>query len=65
MPALQQQGIQHLVSHLYHIFRACLARGYILKAWRQVKVTFIPKPGKANYTEAKAYRPLKLSSFML
>jgi retron-type reverse transcriptase len=28
-------------------------------------VTFIPKPGKANYTEAKAYRPISLSSFML
>jgi hypothetical protein len=24
----------------------------------------IPKPGKANYTEAKAYRPISLSSFM-
>jgi hypothetical protein len=28
-------------------------------------VTFIPKTGKANYTEAKAYRPISLSSFML
>jgi hypothetical protein len=30
-----------------------------------VKVTFIPKPGKANYTKATAYRPISLSSFML
>jgi hypothetical protein len=28
-------------------------------------VTFIPKPGKLDYTEAKAYRPISLSSFML
>ena len=28
-------------------------------------MTFIPKPGKANYTEAKAHRPISLSSFML
>jgi hypothetical protein len=26
---------------------------------------FIPKPGKANYTEAKAYCPISRSSFML
>ena len=28
-------------------------------------MTFIPKPGKANYTEAKAYSPVSRSSFML
>jgi hypothetical protein len=28
-------------------------------------VTFIPKPGKLDYTEAKAYRPISLSSFLL
>jgi hypothetical protein len=34
-------------------------------SWRQVKVTFIPKPGKLDYTEAKAYRLINLSSFLL
>jgi hypothetical protein len=28
-------------------------------------VTFIPEPGEANYTEAKAYRPISLLPFML
>ena len=28
-------------------------------------MTFIPKPGKPSYTEAKAYRPICLSSFLL
>jgi hypothetical protein len=28
-------------------------------------VTCIPKPGKLDFTEAKAYRPLTLSSFLL
>jgi len=40
-------------------------RGYIVKAWSWVKVMLIPKPGKANYTEDKAYRPIGLLSFML
>jgi hypothetical protein len=32
---------------------------------RQVKVTFILKPGKLDYTETKDYRPIGLSSFRL
>jgi len=42
------------------MFRACLASGYIRKSLRQVKVTFIPLPGEANYTEAKAHCYLNL-----
>jgi hypothetical protein len=40
-----------------------MAYGFTPTAWRQV--TFIPKPGKLDYTEAKAYRPISLSSFIL
>jgi hypothetical protein len=42
-----------------------MAYGFILTAWRQIKVTFIPKPEKMDYTEDKAYRPISLSSFLL
>jgi hypothetical protein len=42
-----------------------MAYGFIPKAWRQVRVTFIPKPGVLDYTGAKAYRPISLSSFLL
>jgi hypothetical protein len=42
-----------------------MAYGFIPMAWRQVKVTFIPKHGKSDYTEAKVYRPISLSSFLL
>jgi hypothetical protein len=37
----------------------------IPKAWKQVKVTFILKPGKVNYAEAEASEPICLVSFML
>jgi hypothetical protein len=47
--------MEHLVPFLYCIFRACLAYGYISMAWRLVRVTFIPKPRRSDYTEAKAY----------
>jgi hypothetical protein len=65
VPALLQQGVEHLVAHLCRIFRACMAYGFIPMAWKQVKVTFIPKQGKLDYTKAKVYRPIRLSSFLL
>jgi hypothetical protein len=44
--------------------KACLARGDIPRAWRQVKITFKPAHGKVNYTQAKTYCPISLLSFM-
>jgi hypothetical protein len=65
VPALLQEGAEHLVPHLCRIFRASMAYGSISTAWRQVKVMFIPKLGKLDYTEAKTYHPISLSSFLL
>jgi hypothetical protein len=61
VPALLQRGAELLVPHLCRIYRACMAYGFIPKAWRPVKVTFILKPGKFDYTEAKAYCSISLS----
>jgi hypothetical protein len=44
------------------LIKSCLARGYIPKAWRQVKMTFVPAPVEVNYTLAKAYCPISLLS---
>jgi hypothetical protein len=33
--------------------------------WRQVKVMFIPKPGRDSYGWPKDYRPISLTSFLL
>jgi hypothetical protein len=65
VPAILQQGEELIAEHLCRIYRACLAYGFIPTTWRQVKVTFTPKPGKLDYTEAKALRPISLSSFLL
>jgi hypothetical protein len=62
---LLQQGAEHVVPRLCCIFRARMAYGFIPTARSQVKVTFIPKPGKLLYTEVKAYCPISLSSFLL
>jgi hypothetical protein len=63
--ALLQQGAEHIVPHLCRIFRACMTYGFISTAWRQVEVAFIPNPEKGDYIEAKAYRPISLSSVLL
>lgn len=64
-PVFLQEGGEMLIKSLLHIFRACLALGYTPKRWREVKVTFIPKPGKCSYDKAKDFRPISLSSFLL
>jgi hypothetical protein len=39
-------------------------KGYIQSDWRQVKMMFIPVPGKVYYIQAKAYCAISLQSFM-
>ena len=65
VPAVLQQRVRLLMPPLCHIFRTFLARGHTPKAWRRVSVMIVPRPRNANYTKAKAYCPISLSSFML
>ena len=64
-PILLQKGIEILTPYLVCLYRASLAIGYIPKAWQTVRVVFIPKPGKEDYSVAKSFRPISLASFML
>lgn len=64
-PVLLQRGLDIIINPLHEIFTASLALGYIPRLWREVKVVFIPKPGRASYEEAKSHRPISLSSFLL
>jgi hypothetical protein len=64
-PALLQEGRGVLVPHLIRIFRACLATGYVPAIWRQVKIVFIPKPGRNSYRGPRDFRPISLTSFLL
>ncbi len=60
---LQHVGARGL-QFMEFLFRASMALEYTPRAWRQSKVIFIPKPGKATYEEAKSFRPISLTSFM-
>ena len=64
-PALLQKGGKYILNPICNIYRASLACCYIPLAWRNARVTFIPKPGKMDYTVAKSFRPISLTSFLL
>lgn len=46
-------------------FRASITLAYIPKAWRKVRVVFIPKAGKRDKTAPKVFRPISLSYDLL
>jgi hypothetical protein len=64
-PALLQEGWEVLVPYLVRIFCTCMAISYFPTTWRQVKVLFIPKPGRDYYGGPKDYRPISLTLFLL
>ena len=64
-PIFLQKGLDQMMPLLRNIFRASLALEYIPVAWREVRLVFIPKAGKQDTSEAKAYRPISLTSFFL
>jgi hypothetical protein len=64
-PALLQEGRGVLIPYLVRIFRSCMATGCVPAVWRQVRVVFIPKPGRNSYSGPKDFRPISLTSFLL
>ena len=55
-----------LQKEYYHIiFQACLRYSYEPSAWKECKCIFLPKPGKKSYFEAKSFRMITLTSFLL
>ena len=64
-PALLQKGLDIILEPLTRIYKACLAIGYVPLSWRTARVVFLPKPGKVTYKEAKSFRPVSLTSFLL
>ncbi len=59
----------HLNDELYQyittLYIKALTTGYTPKTWRKMMVIFLPKAGKNSYAEAKSYRPITLSNFIL
>lgn len=52
--------IDVLLPHLYRIFNACLDIGFRPTHFRASVTIVLRKPGRSDYTVAKAYRPIAL-----
>ena len=47
------------------LFKMSISMNYIPQNWRKMSVIFIPKTGKNDYGNAKSFRPITLSNFVL
>ena len=65
LPIFLQKSDGVVMSELISLFRASFTMGHIPVNWRNVKVMFIPKPGKKDKTLPKAFRPISLTSTLL
>ena len=63
-PILIQKGLDIIEDKLMYLYKKSLLEGRPPRQWNETRVVFIPKPGKPDYTDPKAYRPLSLNSFL-
>ena len=64
-PALIQHARNIIIPALVEMFISSMTLCYIPVWWKKVRVIFIPKNGKRDRTQAKAYRPISLTSIIL
>jgi hypothetical protein len=57
---LLKRGWPHMDRLLTRIFTACISLHYHPTRWKEAVVLVIPKPGKKDYSQAKAHRPISL-----
>jgi exonuclease III/ribonuclease HI len=61
LPAIVWKQIWPVVKHhILALFRKSLEEGAVPSQWRHAKIIPLKKPGKENYTIAKAWRPISL-----
>jgi hypothetical protein len=46
--------------YILHLFQSSLEKGELPNQWRNAKIIPLKKPGKGDYTKAKAWRPISL-----
>ncbi len=63
------RALKELPDKFYYliarIYDNCLKFSYTPLEWRAMKVVFIPKPGKDDYSIPKSYRPITLASYLV
>ncbi len=62
LPIMLLKSGPHITSHLCNLFQSCWSQGHVPVCWKRDNRIYIPKPGKEDYHNEKAYRPLSLNS---
>jgi hypothetical protein len=63
-PVILKNLPDNIIECLCMIFTACINLKYTPKIWKHATVVFIPKLGKDDYADPRAYRPISLTSFI-
>ena len=64
-PIMLQKSFSYIGDKIRKLYLKSMKTGQIPTYWLRAKVVFIPKPGKKDYLDPKAYRPISLTSFLL
>ena len=64
-PVVLKRLDQGSLDFITSLFQLSIQTGRVPRLWREMKVIFLPKAGKSDYTSPKAYRPITLSNFIL
>ena len=56
---------QNLLDIIQLIYKGMICTGYTPEAWTHARVVFIPKPGKPDYTNPKAFRPISHTNYLV
>ena len=64
-PLIFEHLTQKFISALTTVYKSAIHLAYTPKLWKQTKVIFISKPGKESYQNAKSFRPISLSNYLL
>ena len=63
LPSMVWRQLWSVVKdRVLHLFRTSLRDGQVPSQWRKAKIIPLKKPGKGDYTAAKAWRPISLLS---
>ena len=64
-PIILQNLHEEAFEYISDIYKSVIRSGNTPNIWKQMNVIFLPKDGKKDYSEAKSYRPITLSNFLL
>ena len=60
-----KKGGQKVIKAFQLIYSASMALETVTSALTNVRVAFIPKPGKTDYSSPKSFKAISISSFIL